>query len=246
MRPHRRLVLVAALALPLAGCDWFTDFKHQPKIDPWQAYGFDSVARFRGNPQFSVPMSGNPVPGYAVSYAALPGTIDSMAALPNPVPMSEASLRNGQMYYQINCAVCHGAGGAGNGSATRYGMVPISLLTPVTVGRSDGYIWGMIRNGRGLMPPYNRIEELDRWDVVNYVRALQGRAPAAADTTAPGVPGQTGAHLPGPTAIGPTRPAPHLPSREGTGAAPDTTRPSADTSAATDTSGARRNPGAQP
>ncbi len=40
--------------------------------------------------------------------------------------------------------------------------------------RTDGYIWGMIRNGRGLMPTYNRIEELDRWDVVNYVRGLQG------------------------------------------------------------------------
>ena len=37
----------------------------------------------------------------------------------------------------------------------------------------------MIRNGRGLMPPYNRIEEMDRWDVVNYVRGLQGRYPVA-------------------------------------------------------------------
>ena len=45
-------------------------------------------------------------------------------------------------------------------------------------GRTDGYIFGMIRNGRGLMPPYNRIEEMDRWDVVNYVRALQGKLPA--------------------------------------------------------------------
>jgi mono/diheme cytochrome c family protein len=33
----------------------------------------------------------------------------------------------------------------------------------------------MIRNGRGTMPTYNRIEERDRWDVVNYVRALQGK-----------------------------------------------------------------------
>ena len=36
-----------------------------------------------------------------------------------------------------------------------------------------GVIFGIIRNGRGLMPPYNRIEENDRWDLINYLRALQ-------------------------------------------------------------------------
>ena len=50
-------------------------------------------------------------------------------------------------------------------------------MTDQAKARSDGYIWGMIRNGRGLMPPYNRIEEMDRWDVVNYLRGLQGKYP---------------------------------------------------------------------
>ncbi len=69
---------------------------------------------------------------------------------------------------------------------------------------TDGYIFGMIRNGRGLMPPYNRIEEMDRWDIVNYVRTLQGKGTIAADTTH-GRPGETGALVP----VGPTRPAPY-------------------------------------
>jgi hypothetical protein len=55
------------------------------------------------------------------------------------------------------------------------------------------------------MPTYNRIEELERWDVVNYVRGLQGRYPV--DTTiAP--PGLTGDALPAASATAPTRPAP--------------------------------------
>jgi hypothetical protein len=67
----------------------------------------------------------------------------------------------------------------------------------------------MIRNGRGLMPTYNRIEEMDRWDVVNYVRALQGRIQNTTGGTAPyGYPGQNGATVPGPTRTAPTRPAP--------------------------------------
>jgi hypothetical protein len=78
----------------------------------------------------------------------------------------------------------------------------------LTKGRSDGYIFGMIRNGRGLMPPYNRIEEMDRWDVVNYVRALQGviGKTVAVGPLAP--PGVTGDKVPGPTRMGPTEPAP--------------------------------------
>jgi hypothetical protein len=63
----------------------------------------------------------------------------------------------------------------------------------------------MIRNGRGLMPSYNRIEELERWDVVNYVRGLQGRY--AVDTTMARA-GVAGDALPAASVSAPTRPAP--------------------------------------
>ena len=65
----------------------------------------------------------------------------------------------------------------------------------------------MIRNGRGLMPTYNRIEEMDRWDVVNYVRGLQGRYAVA--TGPVGLPGETGDKVPGFSQSGPTRPSPY-------------------------------------
>jgi hypothetical protein len=45
-------------------------------------------------------------------------------------------------------------------------------------GYTDGYLFGVIRNGKGLMPPYNRIEEPDRWDIVNYVRRCRARSPS--------------------------------------------------------------------
>ena len=74
---------------------------------------------------------------------------------------------------------------------------------------SDGYIFGIIRNGRGLMPSYNRIEESERWDVVNYIRTLQGRTGIAIDTTH-GLPGETGASLPPASSTAPTRPVPYF------------------------------------
>jgi mono/diheme cytochrome c family protein len=159
-----------------------------------------------------VPITGTFVAGYQISYGPYPGVIDSIAAVAvNPTPVSPASLANGRKYYAINCAVCHGDTGAGNGPTTQngYGMPAISIITDLTKGRPDGYIYGMMRNGRGLMPTYNRIEEMDRWDVVNYVRALQGRVPNTAGIGATGYPGQNGSTVPGYTASAPTRPAPH-------------------------------------
>jgi mono/diheme cytochrome c family protein len=174
-------------------------------MEPWESVA-DSVPP-RGNPQNSVPVQGALVPGFLVSRQGLPGTIDSMAALANPVPADARSLDNGRKLYQINCAVCHGAAGRGDGPAVRYGMAGIGLVQSPARDRTDGYIWGMIRNGRGLMPPYNRIEELERWDVVNYLRGLQGRYPVDTTMAAPGI---TGTALPSLSATAPTRPAPYF------------------------------------
>ena len=203
----RALVAAVPVLFAMGGCEWFTDFKRQPSLWTWEPVK-DSLTPSRGNPQMSVPVTGMAVAGFQVSYAALPATIDSMASLANPHPVNEASLLNGRKYYSINCAVCHGDAGAGDGPATKYGMPGINIVTDVTKGRSDGYIWGMIRNGRGLMPPYNRIEEADRWDVVNYLRALQGLNGQTVATGPLAAPGVTGDKLPGVTRTAPTRPAP--------------------------------------
>ena len=201
-------LLVSGGALALAGCDsWFTTFIDQPRLEPWESVA-DSIPP-RSNPATSVPIHGLEVPGYVISYQPAPATIDSFSPLPNPVPPTEASIQNGWKLYAINCAVCHGDTGAGNGSATRFGMVPISLTTPMTIARTDGYLWGIIRNGRGIMPPYNRIEERERWDVVNYLRGLQGRLGVEVPSGPVGQPGQTGDRLPGFTWTAPTRPVPY-------------------------------------
>lgn len=197
-----RLAAIVGSAL-LPACSWFTDFKDQPKVEPWESVS-DSVPP-RGNPQSSVPVQGTMAAGFLVSRQPLPATIDSMANLANPVAADARSLENGRKLYQINCAVCHGANGMGAGPAVRYGMAGIALTNDRVRGLSDGYIWGMIRNGRGLMPSYNRIEELERWDVVNYVRGLQGGYQV--DTTM-ALPGVTGSALPGASRTAPTRAAP--------------------------------------
>ena len=195
-------LLLFVLPLMLTACEWFSDFKRQPSLWTWEPVK-DSLTPSRGQPQMSVPTTGTAVAGFQVSYGAFPATIDSMAGLRNPTPPSDSSLNNGHKYFQINCAVCHGDRAMGDGPATKFGMPGINLTTDMAKARTDGYIFGMIRNGRGLMPPYNRIEEMDRWDVVNYLRALQGvggKSVAIGPLAAPGV---TGDKVPGATRTAP-------------------------------------------
>ena len=193
------------LAIAVSACSWFTDFKQQPKIDPWETPA-DTIA-MRGNPQYSVPITGTMAPGFAYGRAASIGALDSMKALANPVSSDARSRNNGRMHFQINCAVCHGPLGAGNGPATKFNLPPMPIGTGSNAATklSDGYLFGIIRNGRGLMPPYNRIEEHDRWDLINYLRAVQTDGAAALGPPL-GRPGQTGDVLPGATATAPTVP----------------------------------------
>ena len=109
---------------------------------------------------------------------------DVVVNLPNPVAPTEASLDRGEELVLRICAPCHGPNGDGvSGYIIPAGYPPYPLNTDRVREFSDGYIYGMIRMGRGNMPAYgHRVAHFDRWNVVNYLRVLQGVAsPPAAD-----------------------------------------------------------------
>lgn len=114
----------------------------------------------------------------------------------NPYPTDAALLARGEVQYLRNCSVCHGAQGAGDGPAVGPNKFPFApaINGAATQGRSDGYLYGVSRVGRGLMPAYGaRMSEADMWAVVAYVRRLQGSfEPATA------APQESGAPLAGP------------------------------------------------
>jgi mono/diheme cytochrome c family protein len=206
------LVRSAARFLPvlaLAGCSWFTDFKQQPKIDPWETPA-DTIP-FRGNPQMSVPITGSAAPGFMYDRVPGPQSFTAMAGIQNPVPADSASVNRGRVQFQINCAVCHGPNGMVNPNIMKYGLFPAAIgsANNPAAGYTDGYIFGIIRNGKATMPSYNRIEEMDRWDIINYLRSLQGKNSIPADTTHCR-PGETGLCTPAASTMGPTHPAPYF------------------------------------
>ena len=120
----------------------------------------------------------------------------------------------GDSLFGTYCAVCHGMAGDGRAPITPRFPAP-SLLTDQARGASDGYIYSMIRYGRGLMPRYGDkvYRPADRWAIVNHVRRLQ------AGTTAPSAD----------SAAAPAAGTPRTPAATGTVTPPAGTVPAGDT-----------------
>jgi mono/diheme cytochrome c family protein len=168
----------------------------------------------RPAPPGSVPfesMLGDVLPPMEGTEAAIRAFEASPAGV-NPLAQDDAAaLEIGRVMYERHCAVCHGATGRGDGPVIGPGKFPLapSLVEGPALAQSDGYKYGIIRAGRGLMPAYgSRISHLERWSIVNYIRALQGGAaapqvPATPADASQGVPGAVGAPAAADTAVAP-------------------------------------------
>ena len=193
MRRSRFGVLAAMLALLGAtGCDywyndvpgpddlmhvipWFDAMITQPTVYPYQRADV---------PRNTVPGT-VPVTGGEADWSAEWSVLNTATAdkLVNPLAGQPASAI-GDTLYHTYCAVCHGQTGAGDGKVGVQ-LAALPLITDRARALSDGYLYSIIRYGRGVMPKYgDKVPSLQRWEVVNYVRRLQ-----AGNATAPPAPG---------------------------------------------------------
>lgn len=92
-----------------------------------------------------------------------------------PLAMDRALLVRGREKYAINCAVCHGLSGKGDGIVTKYGLVPPPSYHSDRIREMpDGEFYKVITLGKGKMGSYaDKLAREDRWAVIAYVRALQ-------------------------------------------------------------------------
>jgi mono/diheme cytochrome c family protein len=161
----------------------FPDMDWQPKQRPQTASDF-----FQDGLGSRLPVDGTVARGTAFTngtevvwpYLDHPVNTGRLPSLTNfieniPVPVTEQLLARGRERFNINCAPCHGATGAGNGITTKLGMTTIrDLHLPQVVKLPDGDLFSVITGGRGLMQGYAaNLDVHDRWAIVAYVRALQ-------------------------------------------------------------------------
>ena len=103
--------------------------------------------------------------------------------LPEELKLTAANagmlIKRGQEVFTINCAVCHGASGDGQGMTSAYGVpvaanpnAKLNAISPAIY--PDGRIFNTITQGKGMMGAYGpNISVRDRWAVIAYIRTLQ-------------------------------------------------------------------------
>ena len=186
MRPLSKLSVAAMLLVlvGLPGCweqvsvEWFPQMKWQEAVQAFEYNKYQENGALFSPPEGTVPIGW----GDVISPATLSPA--EQETIVNPVPATLTSLKNGEKLFNVNCATCHGPTGGGDGPIAApngpiAGVLPIGPGSPLgfslAPGLTDGHIYTTISLGRGRMPNYRRISPDGRWDVVNYIRDLNGQ-----------------------------------------------------------------------
>jgi mono/diheme cytochrome c family protein len=165
----KRLAL-PILVLATTACPRLDPMQQQQKVEAYEAstYFADGLG-MRRPPEGTVPYQKSLEPAVARGLGP-----DGRPVQAIPVAVDAKLLARGRTRFDVHCAVCHGVLGDGESQVA----LNMSLRRPPSLHLyrdvTDGYLFGVVSNGFGLMPSYAaELSVEDRWAVVAYVRALQ-------------------------------------------------------------------------
>ena len=137
---------------------------------PWD-YDMYRQQSLKSNEVARAPVSGTVPLGYKPFTLSIE---DAEKELKSPVPFTRNSVWSGQRIFNVNCVTCHGRAGDGKGPVGPQVGAPNLLIAPYK-DRSDGRIFAVVHLGVRNMPRYGfKLSEQEHWDLVNYLRFLQG------------------------------------------------------------------------
>lgn len=154
------LVLIAVIIIEMFAYDvikisWVSFMEIQPAFQPMYQ---------------PLPVSTDAIPIEGVAYNM------ELGVPSNPVPADQLSIERGIELYRINCLLCHGIKGKGDGPIASHLLnKPFDLTSFPIHSFTDGGIFFVISTGvPGKMPALNEnLTVLERWDIVNYVRTMK-------------------------------------------------------------------------
>jgi mono/diheme cytochrome c family protein len=175
--------------------EFFGDMKRQSKVKYQQPSEFFADGRAARPPvDGTIPM-GYDIPGHPMQNSGSPvndidsplgdfsagtdylntGKMGDRWGTGLPLPVTAQLLERGQKEFTINCAVCHGATGQGNGITSKYGLNGIANYHQDKYREmADGQLFNTVTHGYNTMMPYgDKVTVKDRWAIIAYIRVLQ-------------------------------------------------------------------------
>jgi mono/diheme cytochrome c family protein len=138
---------------------WSRDMMIQPSIDPLEE-------------NFPIPKGIR----HLESRIRTADRMDAHTRIHNPLPADSNVVATGDRFFGLYCTPCHGPGGEGDGPVTEK-FIPPPPLFPLVDDRSDGYLYGTLRFGGSIMPPYgDELRDTEIWSIVHYLRRESERS----------------------------------------------------------------------
>ncbi len=101
----------------------------------------------------------------------------------NPVAFTEVSVAKGKKIYSSQCAMCHGQNANGKGEVVEEMKInpPDFTKAETLKDRTDGELFAILGAGSETMPGQGtRMTDKQKWDLINYLRAVGGKVPEKA------------------------------------------------------------------
>jgi len=201
----KRNTIITALLLSIAGltvmtgCDnkrnpgkiYMPDMTYSRALETYTSLDSTYFTTDKNNPGDEIYYNRMPVTGSIGRGEIFPYTLPNdsngyrlSAQVKNPLPplVGKDSLEAARLF-NINCAICHGAKGDGNGPLSTSGKIGAiaNLTLDLYVAMADGTMYHSINYGKNNMGSYApQLSRTQRWQMVQYIRTLQPKKAAAA------------------------------------------------------------------
>jgi cytochrome c553 len=197
------LLSIAGLTV-MTGCDnkrqpgkiYMPDMTYSRALETYTLLDSTYFTTDKNNPGDEIYYNRMPVAGTIGRGEMFPYTLPNdsngyimSAQVKNPLPplVGKDSLETARLF-NINCAICHGAKGDGNGPLSTSGKIGAiaNLTLDLYVAMADGTMYHSINYGRNNMGSYaSQLSRMQRWQLVQYIRTLQPKKAGAAAASAP-------------------------------------------------------------
>lgn len=175
------LVTIILIGISLSSCNNVMrkpNVRYMANTDMYTSVGYETYAKnpnFKNGLESQLPVTGTIFRG-EVPYEipdSNEGYLLAKETLKSPLETNDENLAKGKALFTINCAVCHGDKGDGQGVLMQRDKV---LGIPNYKDReiTEGSIYHVIMYGRNMMGSHaSQLKDNERWEIVQYVQKLR-------------------------------------------------------------------------